>query len=124
MKVQGYVLYCDAGIGLGCMQGEVSGYVLYCDSGYGVAGAGRRMKASTGLRVASIRKPVTAIAVLRLCQEGRLSLDAKVFGTKGECDNSDQQFEMLLTLLSLSVNTQFDRVLLGWVGILQVKLCK
>lgn len=41
------------------------------------------MRARTQLRVASISKPLTAIAVLRLCQEGRLSLDAPVFGTKG-----------------------------------------
>lgn len=31
-------------------------------------------------RIASVSKSITAVAVLRLCQEGRLSLDAKAFG--------------------------------------------
>ncbi|XP_076439738.1 esterase EstB-like [Babylonia areolata] len=56
---------------------------LVYQQGYGVAGAGRRMTANMALRVASISKPVTAIAVMRLCQEGRLSLDARVFGRAG-----------------------------------------
>ena len=101
---------------------KVDEYILCCDAGYGVAGAGRRMMASTGLRVASISKPVTAIAVLRLCQEGRLSLEAKVFGTKGTCNNYGKLFEIVLKLLTLSIFTQFHEVLLGLVEILQVKL--
>ena len=36
MKVQEYVLYCDAGIGLGFMQMKVQEYVLYCDAGIGL----------------------------------------------------------------------------------------
>ena len=40
MKVQGYVLYCDAGIGLGCMQDEGSGYVLFVIQGMEWRGLG------------------------------------------------------------------------------------
>ncbi len=48
--------------------------------GYGVAEAGANRAVDTGtlFQTASISKPVTAMAVVRLAQEGRLSLDADV----------------------------------------------
>jgi hypothetical protein len=35
-------------------------------------------------RIGSVSKTVTAAAILRLYQEGRLSIDATVFGASGE----------------------------------------
>ena len=64
------------------------------------------MKANTALRVASISKPVTAIAVLRLCQEGRLSLDTTVFGASGRCQcvyRGESQYAVMLLAVSCTV---------------------
>ncbi len=53
--------------------------------GYGLADreAGQRMTPATLMRIASVSKVVTAIGVLRLVDEHRLDLDAKVFGVLG-----------------------------------------
>lgn len=52
-------------------------------SGYGMAGAGRRMRSNLRLRIASISKTITALGILSLCQDGLVTLDAKVFGSGG-----------------------------------------
>jgi len=39
-------------------------------------------------RIASISKPITAIAILKLVQDGQVSLDQKVFGTNGILGNT------------------------------------
>jgi len=51
--------------------------------GYGVADqtTGEKVDPSHLFRIASVSKPVTAIAIMRLVQAGQLKLDRKVFGT-------------------------------------------
>ena len=44
---------------------------------------GIALEANQVMRIASSSKLITAVAVMKLCEEGRLSLDAKVFGPKG-----------------------------------------
>lgn len=58
--------------------------LLYA-KGYGWADeeAGVKMNPTHIMRIASASKLVTAIAVMRLCEEGKLSLDSKVFGPDG-----------------------------------------
>jgi len=53
--------------------------------GYGYADTARKEKMSPGylFRIASISKPITAIAILKLVEERRLSLDQRVFGSDG-----------------------------------------
>ena len=53
--------------------------------GYGWSDAdfGIPLEANQVMRIASSSKLITAVAVMKLCEEGRLSLDAKVFGPKG-----------------------------------------
>ncbi|HZE96338.1 MAG TPA: serine hydrolase domain-containing protein [Planctomycetota bacterium] len=55
---------------------------LILAKGYGLADVDAKtpVDAASLFRIASISKPVTAVAVLRLVQEGRLDLDAKAFG--------------------------------------------
>jgi CubicO group peptidase (beta-lactamase class C family) len=55
-------------------------FAIHWATGYGVADVetGRPVGADTLFQAASISKPVTAMAALRLAQEGRLSLDADV----------------------------------------------
>ncbi len=58
--------------------------LLYA-KGYGWADveAGQKMEPTNIMRLASASKLVTAIAVMRLCESGRLSLGSKVFGPEG-----------------------------------------
>lgn len=58
--------------------------LLYA-KGYGMADveAGREMTPQNIMRLASASKLVTAIAIMRLVEEGRLRLDSKVFGPEG-----------------------------------------
>lgn len=58
--------------------------LLYA-KGYGWADmeAGKRMEATSIMRMASASKLVTAVAVMRLIENGRLTLDTKVFGPDG-----------------------------------------
>lgn len=58
--------------------------------GYGWADKelGIRMEAYHKLRIASVSKLITATGIMKLCEEGRLSLDTLVFGENGVlCDS-------------------------------------
>ncbi|XP_067673381.1 uncharacterized protein [Haliotis asinina] len=58
------------------------GNVIY-NQGYGMAGVNRPVTSSSRFRIASISKPLTAIGVMRLVEQGQLTLEQKVFGPKG-----------------------------------------
>ena len=51
--------------------------------GYGYAdkGTGERMNPADRFRIASVSKPVTSIAIMKLIEQNKLSLDSKVFGS-------------------------------------------
>lgn len=69
----------------------VRGDSLVYTKGYGWADReeGVEMEATSIMRIASASKLVTAIAAMKLIEEGRLSLDSKVFGPKGVlCDTA------------------------------------
>ncbi len=61
--------------------------------GFGTAdsGTGEKMEANTISRIASASKLVTAVAIMKLVEEGKLSLDRKVFGKGGILDGKDLQ---------------------------------
>lgn len=50
--------------------------------GYGMAGNGELASSSSHYRIASISKTITAIAILRMCEQGRLQLAQTVFHRK------------------------------------------
>src|SRR5690606_8990315 len=58
---------------------------LVYQKAYGFADqeTGRRMTIDTRSRISSISKTVTAIAILKLYEEGKLDLDDKIFGPDG-----------------------------------------
>jgi len=58
---------------------------LVYSKGYGMADREKGIAATprTLFRIASISKPITGIAVMKLAEEGRLDLDAKAFGLLG-----------------------------------------
>ena len=58
----------------------IKDFRIHWAKGYGLADVetGRKVEPGTAFQAASISKPVTAMAALRLAQEGRLSLDADV----------------------------------------------
>lgn len=51
--------------------------------GYGIADDGVPMQPGTGMRIASVSKLITAVAVMKLCEDGMMSLQDTVFGERG-----------------------------------------
>lgn len=72
------------GAQLAVMRGDS---LLYA-KGYGKADEGVPMQPYMTLRVASVSKLVTAVAILVLCEQGLLSLDSKVLGNEGILNDS------------------------------------
>jgi len=66
-----------------------NGKLIYA-KGFGFADTAARIETQpySKFRIASISKLVTAVAIMRLCEEGRLSLDDKVFGPDGILNDS------------------------------------
>jgi hypothetical protein len=58
-------------------------FLILSISGYGINECGEPISSSSHFRIASISKVFTAIAVLRLCEEGLINLGKKVFGETG-----------------------------------------
>lgn len=56
--------------------------------GYADLGQSQPMEPSNLLRVASVSKPVTSIAIMKLMEEGRLDLQRKAFGPDGYLDDA------------------------------------
>ncbi|GAB1600727.1 uncharacterized protein LOC115210556 [Argonauta hians] len=56
---------------------------LIYKQGYGMASPTKKVHPDSVFRIASISKTLTAIGILRLCQQKKLDLSDKVFGTKG-----------------------------------------
>ena len=52
---------------------------LVYDRGFGHAEGMTLMKPSAKFRIASISKPITAVAILQLIERGKLKMDSKVF---------------------------------------------
>lgn len=58
-------------------------FLILFYAGYGSAGAGRKVQPNFMFRIASISKTITAVGIMRLVQEGRVSLEDRVFGSQG-----------------------------------------
>jgi CubicO group peptidase (beta-lactamase class C family) len=61
---------------------------LIYSNAYGSTLDNAPMTKFSGLRIASLSKPITAIAVMKLVEQGKLSLDSKVFGNEGILNDS------------------------------------
>ena len=72
------------GLSLSVSRGDSLLYV----KGYGMADDNEPMSPSHIMRVASVSKLITAVGIMKLCDEGRLSLDDKVFGQDGILSDS------------------------------------
>ncbi|WP_051359782.1 serine hydrolase domain-containing protein [Adhaeribacter aquaticus] len=59
-----------------------NGQLIY-SKGYGQADEDTPTQPQNLYRIASVSKPITAIAIFKLKEQGKLSLDSKVFGLKG-----------------------------------------
>lgn len=59
------------------------GSLSFNNTGYGSAGVGRKVQPDLLFRIASISKTVTAVGIMRLVEERKLSLEDIVFGPQG-----------------------------------------
>jgi CubicO group peptidase (beta-lactamase class C family) len=64
------------------------GKLIYCQS-FGYADIYKKTTHQTLFRIASLSKPITAIAIMKLVQDGGLRLDQKVFGKEGIFDEEE-----------------------------------
>ena len=65
------------------MRYHLDSFFFYIYIGYGSAGVGRKVQPDLLFRIASISKTITAVGIMRLIEEGKLSLDDNVFGQHG-----------------------------------------
>lgn len=56
---------------------------LLYSKAFGTADKNTLMTTSTNLKIASLSKPITAIAIMKLVEQGKLDLDDKIFGNDG-----------------------------------------
>lgn len=79
--------------------------------GYGVADreTGEAVRPESLFRIASVSKPVTAVAVLRLAEQGRLSLDTPVWEFLGLATPSDTRWKQVTILHLLHHTGGWDR---------------
>lgn len=63
------------------------GSLSFNNTGYGSAGAGRKVQPNLLFRIASISKTITAVGIMRLVEERKLSLEDRVFGPQGKLMN-------------------------------------
>jgi CubicO group peptidase (beta-lactamase class C family) len=88
--------------------------------GYGLADKSRRTPVTprTRFRLGSLSKPITAVAILKLVEEGRLSLDDKVLPLLGDLAPpggaiSDPRVDTITVRQLLQHTAGFDRTLSG-----------
>lgn len=86
-KVESWIKFWDIkGVSLAVMKNDS----LLFAKGYGWADRerGEAMQPYHLLRIASVSKLITAVTVMKLCEEGRMTLDTLVFGEGGILDDS------------------------------------
>ena len=59
-------------------------FLFINNTGYGSAGVGRKVQPDLLFRIASISKTITAVGIMRLVEERKLSLEDRVFGPQGK----------------------------------------
>jgi D-alanyl-D-alanine carboxypeptidase len=92
-----------------------NGKLVYI-KGYGKANTatGEAVKPTHRFRLASVSKTFTGVAILKLVQEGRLSLDAKVFGTGGVLASDFGTAPYNANLLNITVRHLLQNVSGSW----------
>ncbi len=67
-------------------------------------------------RIASISKPITAIAILKLVEEKKLSLNSKVFGPKGILKNKYGRLPYKEGITEITVHQLLQHISGGWAN--------
>ncbi|MFC6997502.1 serine hydrolase domain-containing protein [Rufibacter roseus] len=86
--------------------------------GYGYADVEARepVTPSSLFRIASISKPITGIAFVKLAEEGKISLDAKVFGTGGILGTTYGTKPYSKGITDITVRQLLNHTSGGWVN--------
>lgn len=102
------------GISLAITRDEKLVYV----KSYGFADRENRilLKPENLFRIASISKPVTSIAIMKLVEEKKLSLDSKVFGPKGILKNKYGRSPYKEGITDITVRQLLQHVSGGWAN--------
>ncbi len=92
-----------------------NGKLVYAKA-YGFADreSGERMTVNTRSRISSISKTVTAIAIMKLMEEGKLNLDDKIFGTGALLGNDFGTQPYKTHITSLTVKHCLSHHVGGW----------
>lgn len=93
------------------------GKLVYA-KGYGYANTttGEKVTPSHLFRIASVSKPITAVAVLQLVETGQLSLDAKVFGDGGVLGNEYGMLPANSNIKNITVHQLLQHTSGGWTN--------
>lgn len=93
------------------------GMLVYA-KGYGTADAstGEAMTVKSRLRIASCSKPITAVAIVQLAEQGVLTLDDLVFGDSGWLGNDYGTKAYSTNLTSITIDHLLTHTSGGWGG--------
>lgn len=104
--------YQVSGVSVAISKGEKLVYV----KSYGLADTANRLPVTSEslFRIASISKPITAVTILKLVEEGKLTLDQKVFGEGGLLGTTYGSKPYDQRILALTVRHLLDHSVGGW----------
>lgn len=82
--------------------------------GYADATTGEKVKVTSLFRLCSLSKPVTAAAVMKLLEEGKLSMNSKVFGEDGILKNDYGSLPYAPGLKAITISDLLHHTSGGW----------
>jgi CubicO group peptidase (beta-lactamase class C family) len=86
--------------------------------GYGLAdnSSGEQVTTKSLFRIADVSEAITAIAIMKLIEEGKLSPDSKVFGDKGRLGNEYGSKPYSANITNITIDELLHQTSGGWSG--------
>jgi D-alanyl-D-alanine carboxypeptidase len=84
--------------------------------GYADVATGEKVTTQSLFRIGSISKPFTSVAIMKLIQEGKLSINSKVFGDSGVLKNDFGNLPYGPDITSITINELLHHTCGGWTN--------
>ncbi|HMG68454.1 MAG TPA: serine hydrolase domain-containing protein, partial [Chitinophagaceae bacterium] len=84
--------------------------------GYADTTTGEKVSPKSLFRIASISKPFTSVAIMKLIQEGRLNINSKVFGDSGILGNQYGTLPYGQNITNITIDELLHHTCGGWTN--------